>query len=1472
MAVRDLEAFIRQRAGIFDPGLDVSPGSPFDSNVVQPLLRRLGTDPFSIDLSTFIYERINQAFPDMAVSEGDAVVDLLIKPATLLWDPIVREIQRVRQNQSFGDASQLTTEEAEALGANIFANRDAGQFARGPARIFFAQPQNISVTPVNFVSNSSGLHFFPTETQSIRTEEMLLNISDDGTYYFDINVIAEAAGVEYNIDINSLSSIANLASAVRVTNLRRFSFGQDDETASDFISRIEGELTERSLVTLRGISAKITNSFPDVTRLNVVGFNDPEMNRDVLKGGGLGDLLAAGSTGFVDDDGEGQAHSRRFGIQLTEGDFAVLTTVGDVSSYVVTVFGVFDDGSFAKDLHIETVIPNNGTTSSVDFVEQSMKLSTSTSVIWILRRRTLTLSSIPGGIIFPQGPLGTVTVKDDEVHIGGATDVHVGGSAFDQSTLVLDSLADNEPEAQGSDAVVIAGTFIQLNDHVLGTDYLVTDPLFQLFKNAGRNGMTVQLLDNVNGGAYRVVSVTQTTGSPAVLLTDPRPATVSAAEVRWKLLGDINVELTDPRETIVTGVDLTTVQGSAIVGTASSTDFNALSVLDNFVLRILDGVDAGDVVITGLPTPTTLQLAKPLGSTGANIRYEVFRPNVAGAATMPLIRIDKIDVLDSSSQPIGTTIPYARPIDIQSRAFQNPARGIKLDVRDARLGIVSLPAGTEATGTITTVGPPQINDGETFVLNDGINAPLTFEFDKNGTFTPGHVQIDISALLTAQQVRDATITAINSIGSSLRITASASATTNIVDLINVVPGAAGNQTITDTVANPAFTTTGMSGGANTVYGITAGDTLNIDFMGFEGLPATTVNVVFSSGPLALGAVITAISTAIASALLIPSGAIQVGVDRFGIRPLRAGARVTGGTALGKLFGPAEVHTSWDVRSDTVDELGGWAALNPALDLESGLDVVQVLDGQQVGFYGGPYFLPTPTGLEILDLAAPIPVVSNRFAPEANVHVQVGSRSLGSVRCFFLDPTSIEFDQNTRFSVDTPDGTLRYLPDPSLTTIRVPPPPATAKPTDGSSSGGGTIFTSLTQDFVRAGIQRGDLLNIDFIPLGGTVVLSGGSGYIAVAGLTFVYSLDSQTDRVLTFIRDDLSIPTGNVTFQGIVDQINASVGKSIASLDGSSRLLFTSDVSFVVRKVGTANTLILNQVLGLPTVPRYDYSQVDQANDSPHKGQFKVASVTATVLTLETLLPSSGDYTDPVTNESFTVEREGVQRIATTQMALNTVDPSLYYFDVELVSEGSGDHYNIDSALQLTVSNFRSDGYYLTTDNVNLTFSPAEKPRLVISPTILENGVSDSPTNATQLTGTNIQLTYDRSQLVEDVNNFMGSEIERVINESPLGRHLIPHFVRFALRYVGGSTEDLVTQDIETYLQNLSPSQAIESSDLQKIVSNRGALSIQNPIDLLAVVHYTDRTIYAARSQNALTTGRLAAFIPDILDIKRNTA
>jgi len=120
-------------------------------------------------------------------------------------------------------------------------------------------------------------------------------------------------------------------------------------------------------------------------------------------------------------------------------------------------------------------------------------------------------------------------------------------------------------------------------------------------------------------------------------------------------------------------------------------------------------------------------------------------------------------------------------------------------------------AGSAAVGTITTVGPSSIVDGETFTLNDGVNQEV-FEFDKGDGGTTGHVVVDISSAGGANGVAGTVNGAINTEQTAGRLTITSSRSSNVLSLTNTQAGSAGNQPITETVANSGFLVSGMSGG------------------------------------------------------------------------------------------------------------------------------------------------------------------------------------------------------------------------------------------------------------------------------------------------------------------------------------------------------------------------------------------------------------------------------------------------------------------------------------------------------------------------------------------------------------------------------------------------------------------------------------------------------------------------------------
>ena len=119
-----------------------------------------------------------------------------------------------------------------------------------------------------------------------------------------------------------------------------------------------------------------------------------------------------------------------------------------------------------------------------------------------------------------------------------------------------------------------------------------------------------------------------------------------------------------------------------------------------------------------------------------------------------------------------------------------------------------------AVGSIVAIQASSFVDGETFTLNDGVNAPVVFEFDTvpDGV-TPGHVEVNISASTTALDVSDVIVSAINNV-TDLNLQASNASGAMVTDIItNFGVGTVGNVSWSDTVANPGFVVTSPTGGS-----------------------------------------------------------------------------------------------------------------------------------------------------------------------------------------------------------------------------------------------------------------------------------------------------------------------------------------------------------------------------------------------------------------------------------------------------------------------------------------------------------------------------------------------------------------------------------------------------------------------------------------------------------------------------------
>lgn len=235
-----------------------------------------------LDIEEYLKEKIREEDLDFELREGSVFVDFFIKPLTAVLQPLRNDLENVRILQSLANYQQMSDEELDALIVNIFLPRRSGNLATGVARLFFQAAQAISIEQGTAFLSTTGLRFLADATTTISAASMSVNL-DGSLYYMDVPVTAETAGTEYNIARGELIALeVPVTGVIRVTNYSAFQSGLSTETNQEYFNRAQTAVTVRNLVNDRSVVTTLLDKFSFIKYVTPTGFNDPEMQRDLL--------------------------------------------------------------------------------------------------------------------------------------------------------------------------------------------------------------------------------------------------------------------------------------------------------------------------------------------------------------------------------------------------------------------------------------------------------------------------------------------------------------------------------------------------------------------------------------------------------------------------------------------------------------------------------------------------------------------------------------------------------------------------------------------------------------------------------------------------------------------------------------------------------------------------------------------------------------------------------------------------------------------------------------------------------------------------------------------------------------------------------------------------------------------------------------------------------------------------------------
>lgn len=264
-------------------------------------------------------EYLTDAVPDGDFTKGTALRDLTVGALAAVYAFLKQEANTIKGLQSLksieesiDDSDPETIDDAAtALLSNWFITRKSGSLSRGVLVGHLSQAVDIFIRPTVRFFKTAQLIFKldNVDTLFIAKETLTPVINADGTiteYQFTFPVVAVAKGTSYDISPGVFTGFDNFNPFVtRVENTQTFTGGADIETTEEILKRAPTAISVRNLINSKSISAVLEETFPEIERLYVVGYGDPEMQRDALTGvaaslaihvGGCVDIYAKAGT------------------------------------------------------------------------------------------------------------------------------------------------------------------------------------------------------------------------------------------------------------------------------------------------------------------------------------------------------------------------------------------------------------------------------------------------------------------------------------------------------------------------------------------------------------------------------------------------------------------------------------------------------------------------------------------------------------------------------------------------------------------------------------------------------------------------------------------------------------------------------------------------------------------------------------------------------------------------------------------------------------------------------------------------------------------------------------------------------------------------------------------------------------------------------------------------------------------------
>ena len=1449
-----LRNFIKNRLAAYDPSIDISDGSPATSEVVDPIIARLGTQPFDLDTKTFIEQRIAETYPNI-FTIGE-IEDLFINPLLTIIDPLVQEEQRIALGQSLNNIDLLADEEVDDLVANSFEQRDNGGFASGFVRCYYPSPRNLVITTDKAAISKSGLNFYSPENIETTSSQMLLN-REGFNYFIDIFVQAEKPGEEYNLDTDNIASFEDLRNPIKVTNLFKFTGGLTAETNSQLVQKAADGRIEQSLNTKRGAAARTKRLFPSIKAIQTIGAGELGMNRDIIDGTSDG-LCYLTFTGSIFGNWALLNTDRGF------IDSGQLIQSGDLVKFQIATGGTVYSARVSAIL-LKTIGPPIKYLLELDSDFGTPPLFGQSIAGVLYKQGYITISKVPEGML-------NGTIPSNTVHIGGHMDVYIAPTDDVSLETIVKNVSDQAPFFETLTGVTLASDnqfSTSPSTNFINTEIVVGDSLI--------------IESGPNIGSYEIIYVeTNLIRVSSILSAD--------TNIKARIVKKLTVDYLEPKQIklpfITPITDLSVTAGSALFITVASLYLYDAAIGD--VIEILAGPNIGKYTIVAFDTVLGGKgpiVDRPAVFTATGISYKLY--SIQPGLQTPIVRTTKIDLLDTSNQVTGFTIPYGDLVDVRvkcdfeverkpetvlekklffvpdlfplvpiANVFATP--GVGVDARYSQ----DIESYDGAIRTLTANGANPITNIEINI------PPFTYDTKKN----------TVMALVSKKDLAFTSDPSNNPQTSPL-------AKAKAEDILSVLNGVnAANYMIRDLrVLN--------------LWGVSNAGHYEIALAEIDGElktdPTNNIIAFIVKGILELSGVPPFTLTdymkifqyatdwnnasGFIESVLIPKFQATLAFYSFTLTTQECRDFINGVTLSAYSVGQAprgelrcytkepvtvvlypEATTTYEnptLSATTFDEL---LSINNTVprkkvrmvpNLEQGqiypqaaeeLDVSQYLRNASLRYPADDYLFLTDVpsflkrGVKAGDSIEYYPAINDLPARGLQKSSYLCITTSGSDVVSLILP-SVRNNQ-VNFSID------------QLICIDSGPDVGTYKIVEVITDSHPTYKVRLNKALTHTTLPYPSLVFTGTVQTGMQKLFD--SSVAAIVSVGQYISIYAATNAAILTAGEDVEYLG---TYKVLSTDLFSATLDRTTNFPANAAVLWIAHEAPAILPSATSGggTELTTQFVRVRHYSKVKETQVISIDWSAVPNPLDSAS------TKQIQLPNSVTTTGSIVNFShkmpFRIVRDGVKIISSTELSRQR-EQGLYYFDVPVLSLGTTPEYLFKENVPFYITgSYEIEGYKMIPDNKVLSYSTRETGVYTFPLSILPVGATYSRDNYIPITGSNIKISYEQTPTVRNVQQLFSSPLDRVANTNALVRHFLPAYPYIEMSYVGGADTDVTAKAIISYINTLiAEDNQIRVDVLTDLLKKRLAKQITNPIQLVALVHGEDRTIRTLRSEDSI--------------------